>query len=480
MISQPARILTLKDTYLYKMKNKIDIIGIEGIPLIKPGDDIAKTIFDVLPNNDIQLQDEDILVIAQTIISKSQGRIRNLKKITPSKRALDIYKRHLPKAKEMGIPIKEPELIQLILDESKEILKVEHVLIVETKHGYVCANAGIDKSNIEGEDNVALLPENPDQYAAQIRKSLKELTNKDVAVIISDSFGRPFRVGAVGVAQGVSGISSILDKRGSKDLFNHELQSTIVGQVDNLASAAQLVMGEANEGLPVILIRGYNYDLDEDASIKSILRDKRSDIFRVIGPSDVLKNRRSYKSEFSSEKLERDVIKKCIDLARWAPSAHNAQQWQYIILDRDENREELIDNMNKKLRNDLERDGKSEEFIKNKIHRTRENLLQAPYLILLCLDKENLDSYSDPRRTENEFILGVQSISASATYLLLAFEMENIAACWYCAPLFSKEIVKKALNLPESFVPMAFFTVGYPIKSVKAPKRKNVGDIIFE
>ncbi len=462
------------------MNNRVEILGLEGIPLIKSGDDIAKIIFDVLPDNEIQLQDGDILVIAQTIISKSLGRIVNLKKITPGQRALDIYKRHSPKAKEIGIPIKEPELIQLILDESKEILKVEHVLIVETKHGYVCANAGIDKSNIEGEDNVALLPEDPDKDATQIRTTLKELTNKDVAVIISDSFGRPFRVGAIGVAQGVSGISSILDKRGSKDLFDHELQSTIVGQVDNLASAAQLVMGEANEGLPIILIRGYNYDFIEDTSIKSILRDKGSDIFRVKGPSDVLMNRRSYKFDFNLDKLERDDIKRCIDLARWAPSAHNAQQWQYIILDKDENREELIDNMNKKLRIDLEKDGKSQKFIENKINRTRENFLQAPYLILLCLDKLKLDNYSDPERAENEFILGVQSISASATYLLLAFEMENIAACWYCAPLFSKEIVKKTLDLPESFVPMAFFTVGYSIKSVKAPKRKDLGDIIYE
>ena len=462
------------------MNNKIEIIGLKGIPLIKNRDDISKIIFDALKENMLELESGDILVIAQTIISKSRGRIRDLRTVTPSKKALEIYKRHLPKAKELGIPIKEPELIQLILDESKEVLKVEHVIIVETKHGYVCANAGIDKSNIEGEYNVALLPEDPDEDAEQIRIALRKLTNKDVGVIISDSFGRPFRVGAVGIAQGVSGISSILDKRGSKDLFNHELQSTIVGQVDNLASAAQLVMGETNEGLPVILIKGYVYGLDEKASIKSILRDKSSDIFRDREFLDILKSRRSYKLKFQSKKIPIDAIKRCIDLARWAPSAHNSQQWRYVIMEKDENREELINNMNKKLRVDLENDSKSEDFIKNKIARTRENFLEAPYLILLSLDKQNLESYSDPERTENEFILGVQSISASATYLLLAFEMSNIAACWYCAPLFSKEIVKQTLNLPESYVPMAFFTVGYPIKSVKAPKRKDVGDIIYE
>ncbi len=458
----------------------INIIGIQGIPFIKPGDNIGRIILESIKDNNLSLEDGDILVIAQTIISKSLGRIVDLKKIAPSNKALEIYEQHLKKAKNKGIPIKEPELIQLILDESKEILKVEHVIIVETKHGFVCANAGIDKSNIEGESNVALLPENADKEAERIRYTLKKLTNKDVAIIISDSFGRPFRVGAVGVALGVSGINAILDRRGEKDLFEHELQSTIVGQGDNLASAAQLVMGEANEGLPVIIIRGYSFDLNEEASISPVLREKNSDIFRdKTAFSNILTSRRSYKFKFDSKEIEKKIIKECINLARWAPSAHNAQQWRYIILEKDDTRSILIDNMNKILRNDLEKDGKSEKFIQNKINRTRENFLQAPYLILLCLDEDGIEKYPDSERTQNEFILGVQSISASATYLLLAFAIRDISACWYCAPLFTKEIVKKTLNLPESFVPMAFFTVGYPIKSPKAPARKKLEDIIF-
>jgi coenzyme F420-0:L-glutamate ligase/coenzyme F420-1:gamma-L-glutamate ligase len=463
------------------MVNNISLIGLTGIPLIKEGDSIPKIIVDVLKEKDFSLDNGDILVIAQTIISKSSGQIIDLKKITPSTRALEIYEEIYDKSEKEGIPIKPPELIQKILDESKEIIKAEHVLIVETKHGFVCANAGIDKSNIEGESKVALLPENSDQEADKIRGEIEKLTNKNVGVIISDSFGRPFRIGSVGVALGISGIDAVLDKRGAKDLFDHELQTTIIGQVDNLASAAQLIMGEANEGIPVVLIKGYKFELKEDGSIKHILRKKGVDIFRETHDfTEILRNRRSYKLEFDPRKIEKGTILECIDLARWAPSAHNSQAWRYILLEQGEIRDKLINQMNEILRNDLIKDGKSESFIKNKINRTKTKFLQAPFLIVLCLDTSELEKYPDPERNQNEYIMGVQSISSSATILLLAFELKKIASCWYCAPLFTKDIVKTILKLPESFIPMAFFTVGYPLKTIKAPIRKHLKEIIFD
>ncbi|MFX0043225.1 MAG: coenzyme F420-0:L-glutamate ligase [Candidatus Hodarchaeota archaeon] len=462
--------------------NEIQIIGLREIPLIKKGDDIANIILEALKKNNLELISGDIFVIAQTIITKSNGRIRNLKQIIPSSRAIEVHNKISSKAKNMGVPEKSPELIQLILDESKEILKVEHILITETEHGFICANAGIDKSNIEGKENVGLLPSNPDEDAKNIRINLKNLTNKDIAIIISDSFGRPFRVGSVGVALGVSGINPILDKRGKRDLFDYELQSTIIGHVDNLASAAQLVMGEADEGIPIVLIRGYDFELTENISIKSLLREKNIDLFRtgtIENTKKILKNRRSYKFGFDSKKVDKKIIEKCIELARWAPSAHNGQQWRYVILSKGSLRDRLIDKINEKLRFDLEKDGRTDAFIRNKINKTRNNFLEAPFLILLCLDLKNLEIYQDEERSQNEFILGIQSVSCSAVYLLIAFEIEKLAACWYCAPLFTKEIIKEVLKLPESYIPMAFFTVGYPLKPIKAPPRKNLNDIIF-
>ena len=463
------------------MENHINLIGLKGIPLIKKKDNIANIILEAMKENNLTLDTGDIFVIAQTIISKSTGQIIDLEEVIPSKQANEIYNKITPLADKEKIPIKTPELIQKILDESKEIVKAEHVLIVETKHGFVCANAGIDKSNIEGETKVALLPKDSDFEAQNIRKEIETLTGKKVAIIISDSFGRPFRVGAVGVALGISGINAIVDKRGTQDLFGHILQSTIIGQVDNLASAAQLIMGEANEGLPIVLIKGYKFEFKEEAAINDILRKKEIDIFRDSKNfTEILKNRRSYKYNFDSKLVQKISILESIDLARWGPSAHNAQPWRYILIEKGKIRNNLIEKMNKKLQEDLINDGKNESFIKTKIEKTRINFIDAPYLIILCLDKSNLEKYTDSERNQNEYLMGIQSISASAIYLLLAFESKNLAACWYCAPLFTKEIVKRELNLPDTYIPMAFFTVGYPLKSLKAPKRKDLNDIIFD
>ena len=457
-------------------KDEIKIIGLKEIPLIKKGDDIPKIIISALNRNGLALENGDIIVIAQTIISKSSGRTKNLNEIIPSEKAFELYYSIAPKVKTHGLPEKSPELIQAILDQSKEVIKDEHVLITETKHGFICADAGIDKSNIEGDGIITLLPKNPDIEAEKIRSTLKDKTQKEIAIIISDSFGRAFRIGAIGTAIGVSGINPILDMRGKKDLYGYKLQTTIIGQVDSLAAAAQLVMGEADEGIPIVIIRGYNFEPTEKTTIKSILRKKEIDLFRNNEEDivkKILKNRRSYKLPLASRRVNRKIIEECIELARWAPSAHNGQFWRYIILERDNVRENLINKMNEKLRNDLHKDGKSKEFIKSKVERTRNNFMKAPILILLCLDTLELKKYPNSKRTQNEFFLGIQSISSSATYLLLAFEMKKLAVCWYCAPLFAKNIIKNSLQLPETYIPMAFFTVGYPLKRYPLHLVKN-------
>ena len=465
------------------MNENINLIGIEHIPLIKTGDDLPSIILNALKHNNLTLENGDILVIAQTIVSKSLGRIINLANIKPSQEAIEIYEKMAPLTRKSGLPIKSPELIQAILDQSKQVLKAEHVMVVETHHGFVCANAGIDQSNVGGKDLITLLPLDSDEEAEKIRDSLQKLTGKKLAILISDSFGRAFRIGAVGVALGVSGLNPVLDKRGDKDLFGKELQSTIVGQIDNLASSAQLIMGEADEGLPVVIIRGYDFTFDENASIKQIIRKKELDLFReervTKNFENILRSRRSYKFEFSDRKVNKTLIKESMELVRWAPSAHNGQYWRYVIMEQGNLRKNLIENMNNKLKYDLLRDGTSEDFIHRKIEKTRTNFLSSPYLILLCLDTKELEKYSDSERGENEYIMGVQSVSASATYLLLAFEIKGLAACWYCAPLFAKDIVKDTLNLPNSFTPMAFFTVGYSLKESPKPTRKDLKDIIF-
>ena len=465
------------------MKGKIEIIGVEDIPLIKPGDNIPIIIFNALTKNSISLEDGDVVIIAQTIISKSLGNLRNLGDIVPSQEAIDLYDKMAPLIRKNNLPSKSPELIQAILDESRQVLKAEHVMIIETNHGFICANAGIDKSNVGKGDLISMLPLDSDREAEKIRISLQNLAQKKIAVVISDSFGRSFRLGAVGVALGVSGISSILDKRGSMDLYGKELQSTIIGQIDNLASAAQLVMGEADEGLPVVIIRGYKYSIMEKSSINEILRKSELDLFREkrinLNFENILKSRRSYKSEFKDKEINIKMIEDCIDVARWAPSAHNSQSWRYTIIEKGKTREFLIKKMNSKLKKDLLSEGKSDDYVFKKINKSKNQFLNAPYLILLCMDAYDLEKISDNTQEFNEYIMGVQSVSASATYLLLAFENKGLSACWYCAPLFAKKIIKEVLKLPSSFVPMAFFTVGYSTKTTQKPYRKDLKDLIF-
>jgi coenzyme F420-0:L-glutamate ligase/coenzyme F420-1:gamma-L-glutamate ligase len=247
----------------------LTIIGLKGIPEIKKGDDIAEIIYSTLKKQNMDLQDKDIIVITQKIVSKSEGRIIDLSKIKPSRLALRLAKTNK----------KDPRIIEVILRESKSILRLKNGKIIsETKHGFVCANAGVDKSNIEGENFVSVLPKNPDKSAMRIREKLIKLTGKNLAVIISDTFGRPWRVGQVNVAIGIAGLKPIKDYRGKKDMFNQELKVTMMAIADELASAAELVMNKS-DGVPVAIIRGYDYP-EGEASIKEIIRPIELDLFR--------------------------------------------------------------------------------------------------------------------------------------------------------------------------------------------------------
>jgi coenzyme F420-0:L-glutamate ligase/coenzyme F420-1:gamma-L-glutamate ligase len=251
------------------------ITALQGIPMIKPGDDIAGMIFQAINKNELMLEDGDILVLAQKIVSKAENRLVNLVTVEPSPAALDL-------SRKCG---KDPRLAELILQESNEILRTRvGSVIVEHKLGFVCANAGIDHSNVAGdgsqaEDWVLLLPKNPDQSASAIRQQLEKTSGKHIAVMIIDSHGRAWRIGTVGVAIGLSGMPGLVDERGWKDLFGYTLQITVVAAADELAAAASLMMGQAAEGTPVVLVRGFPFKLSE-GTMAEIIRPKEQDMFR--------------------------------------------------------------------------------------------------------------------------------------------------------------------------------------------------------
>ena len=254
------------------MKN-LQLIAIEGIPLIEPGDNLVKIIIQAVKEQKIKLKSGDILVIAQKIVSKSENRYAYLKEVIPSSEAFRIAKK----------TEKDPKLVQLILNESARVIRYKKgLMVVENKLGFVHANAGIDKSNIEiNNDNpkVLLLPKNPDGSALSIKKGIFRKIELNLGIIINDSSGRAWRKGIVGIAIGSSGVEALSDLRGKTDLYGNTLEITEVGKADEIASAASLLMGQADEGFPVILVKGVTAS-NEVSDVKSLLRDRSEDLFR--------------------------------------------------------------------------------------------------------------------------------------------------------------------------------------------------------
>jgi coenzyme F420-0:L-glutamate ligase/coenzyme F420-1:gamma-L-glutamate ligase len=243
---------------------RIEILGVDGMPEVKTGDDLGELIC-----SRARLEPDDVVVVAQKVVSKSEGRFRNLATVTPSDEAVRLAS-HL-------IASPDPRIVQVILDESVRVVRTERVLITETRHGYVCANGGVDHSNIPGSDVVTLLPEDPDASADQLRLRIRGLSGVEVGVIVSDTFGRPWRMGIVNVALGVAGLPALADLRGQMDDAGKELRATVLAIADDIASAAGLVMGKTDR-TPVVIVR--RLELHGNGRGRDLIRPAAEDLFR--------------------------------------------------------------------------------------------------------------------------------------------------------------------------------------------------------
>lgn len=249
--------------------SKVEIISILINDDIREGDDISNLILKSIKEKTESLKENDVIVITHKIVSKSEGRTIDLTKIIPSEESKKISSR-------TG---KDPKLVELIISQSNEIIKIQReIIITETKHGFVCANSGIDTSNVGNSNHVVLLPVDPDKSAREIRNYIRSKTKTNVAVIISDTFGRPFRKGQVNVAIGVAGINPIKSYIGDSDMYGNILRVTEIAIADEIASAAELVMGKSLR-VPVTIVRGYDFS-STDASISTVTRAKKDDLFR--------------------------------------------------------------------------------------------------------------------------------------------------------------------------------------------------------
>jgi len=253
----------------FSFSDHLEITGIDGLPEIKEGDDLTSLFFNALKEKRMTLEDHDAIVFTSKIISKSEGRVVDFSDVKVSEEAERI-------AKETE---KDPKIVQLILNEAKEIVRMmKNHIIVETKHGFVCANAGVDESNVE-EGKVVLLPKDPQKSAEWLKKEIEAGSGKEISVLISDSFGRAFRDGVTGACIGVSGIPALLDRRGEVDRFGKIAKITKEAIADEICAAANLVMGEFKEGMPIVLVRGLKLERGE-SNIKEILFKKKDDLFR--------------------------------------------------------------------------------------------------------------------------------------------------------------------------------------------------------
>jgi coenzyme F420-0:L-glutamate ligase/coenzyme F420-1:gamma-L-glutamate ligase len=246
----------------------LQLFPLPGIPEIHAGDDLCQQIIAAARRANFRFGNGDVLVIAQKIISKAEGAMVRLGSVKPSAKARQIARRLK----------KDPRMIEVVLRETRRVVRSDHVLIVETQHGFVCANAGVDHSNVAGSDAVTLLPRDPDRSAKKIAAALRKRTGKRLAVIISDTFGRPWRLGLTNVAIGAAGVPVLRDLRGTSDRHGKPLTATILAVADELAGAAGLVMGKS-EGLPVVVIRGYRFKPVSEPALR-IIRPPAEDLFR--------------------------------------------------------------------------------------------------------------------------------------------------------------------------------------------------------
>jgi coenzyme F420-0:L-glutamate ligase/coenzyme F420-1:gamma-L-glutamate ligase len=244
---------------------RLEVLAVEGLPEVHPGDNLAQLI-----GARSSLQAGDVVVVAQKIVSKAEGKLRRLRDVTAGEEA----KRIAPRL----IAAPDPRYVQVVLDESVRVVRSERVLITETRHGFVCANSGVDHSNVPGDDCVTLLPDDPDASAARLRSGLKELTGVEVGVIVSDTFGRPWRIGIGNVALGLSGVPAVFDLRGQRDDVGKDLHATVLAVADDLASTAGIVMGKT-ERTPVVIVRGFDGHGEHGVG-RDLIRPAAEDLFR--------------------------------------------------------------------------------------------------------------------------------------------------------------------------------------------------------
>jgi coenzyme F420-0:L-glutamate ligase/coenzyme F420-1:gamma-L-glutamate ligase len=415
----------------------VTVTGISGLPEIGAGNDLGAMIAAALSESGPALRDGDILVVTSKVLSKAEGRV-------------------VATGREQAIAA---ETVRVVA-------KRGPTTIAQTRHGFVLAAAGVDESNT-APGTVVLLPEDPDESARRLRKALRARLSVTVGVIVTDTMGRPWRVGQTDTAIGAAGVLPVRDYRGEPDTFGNTLEVTVTAVADEIAAAGELVKGKALR-IPVALVRGLSSLVTEadGPGARALVRPAAEDMFRL-GASDVLFARRTVRS-FTAEPVDAGAVERAISAALTAPAPHHSQPWRFVIVASEAARTALLDAMLQAWVTDLRRDGFSEEQI---ARRTRRGLplRQAPLIVVPCLETSAAHAYPDARRARAEQDMFTVSMGAAVQNLLVALAVENLGSAWISSALFCQDVAAAALALPAGWRPMGAIAVGHP--ATPAPPR---------
>ncbi len=405
------------------------VLPVAGLPEIKAGDDLAMMIADAALAGP-GLHDGDILVITSKIVSKAEDRV-------------------VAEDREAAI---DAETVRVVARRGL-------TRISQTRHGLVLAAAGVDASNT-APGTVVLLPVDPDNSARRLRKAVGDRSGARLGVLITDTMGRPWRAGQTDAAIGAAGIAPLRDLRGQADTFGNLLEVTVAAVADEIAAAADLVKLKT-AGVPVAIVRGLGDLVTDEAGpgAAAMIRPADEDMFRL-GAADVLTARRTVR-EFTAEPVSADAVRRAIAAAITAPAPHHSQPWRFAVLESDQARTRLLDDMLAAWRADLTADGFTPAQIARRVRRG-EPLRKAPLIIVPCLVADAAHAYPDARRNASERTMFVVAIGAAVENLLVALAVEGLGSCWVSSTLFCREVAAEALGLPPEWEPMGAIGVGHP------------------
>jgi coenzyme F420-0:L-glutamate ligase/coenzyme F420-1:gamma-L-glutamate ligase len=404
----------------------LTVTGVTGLPEVTAGTDLAALIETAAPG----LRDGDILVITSKVISKAEGRL-------------------IEADREQAI---DAETVRLVARRGQ-------TRIVETRHGLVLAAAGVDNSNTPP-GTVALLPEDPDASARRLRKDLAGRLGIRIAVIVTDTLGRPWRAGQTDAAIGAAGIVPLRDDRGRTDTFGNLLEVTVAAVADEIAAAADLVEGKT-EAIPAAVVRGLGHlvTADDGPGAAALIRPATEDMFRY-GSADVPLARRTVR-EFSGQPVDPVAVRRAIEAAFTAPAPHHSIPWRFAVLDSERARLGLLDAMLDAWKDDLRGDGMTDEQIARRTRRG-EPLRRAPLLIVPCLVTGAAHPYPDPRRSDAERSMFLVAMGAGVQNLLVSLAAQGLASCWVSSTLFCPDVTVSVLGLPADWQPMGAIGIGHP------------------